>query len=240
MAPDSVPGPYSSATPCEDERRKAVIHRRSVFVLLFSVAAATHLAAAPQAGVRALVAADSGAYYIDVNNLILDFVFSGYGLYAPGDYPILTEFPLQNGERVRFDRIKEITLAPERVFWKEFVEFERRHEFTSIDEFGYRHWSDIELNVWLIDWEGNSIRSRLRRPQYSDIYLRGETGRGVLELQLDQENGKKVHIIFRPNYVMQCTGNKSHIFPNSSYKFCPLCGSSLIKLTRENVKNSIK
>ncbi|MBN1560301.1 hypothetical protein JW998_08625 [candidate division KSB1 bacterium] len=215
-------------------------HRRSNFVLLFSVAATTYLAAAPQAGVRALVAADSGKYYIDVNNLILDFVFSGYGLYSPGDYPILTEFPLQNGERVRFDRIKEITLASERIFWKEFVDAERRHEYSNVDEFGYRHWSDLELYVQLLDWEGNFVRSRLRRPPYSDIYLRGETARGVLELQLDQENSKKIHIIFRPGHVMQCTGNKSHLFPNSSYKYCPLCGSSLIKLTRENIKNNMK
>ncbi|MBN1466953.1 hypothetical protein JXA02_14460 [candidate division KSB1 bacterium] len=214
--------------------------RRSMLVVLFSLAAAAHLTAAPQADVRALVAADSGKYYIDVKNLILDFVFSGYGLYSPGDFPILTEFPLQNGERVRFDRIKEITLSPERLFWKEYVGPEKRQQYANVDEQGYRHWSDIEINVRLIDWEGNLIRSRLRRPEYSDIFLRGETSRGVFELELDQENGNKVHIVFRPNYVMQCTGNKSHLFPNSTYKFCPLCGHSLIKLTRENVRSNAR
>ena len=213
-------------------------HRSTLLIVLFSLAMLADLAAAPQSGIKARVSADSGTYYIEVNNLMLDFVFSGYGLYAPGDYPMLTEFPLQNGERVLFDRIKETTLLPERVFWKEYIEPDRRNKYSNIDELGYRHWSDIEVNVRLVDWEGHTILSRLKRPEYSDIFLRGETSRGVLELQLDQENGKKTHIIFLPQYILQCTGDKSHIFPNSTYTYCPICGKSLIKLTRENIKKN--
>jgi len=193
------------------------------------------MAAAPQAGIRARVSADSGKYYLEVNNLILDIVFNGYGLYSPGDYPILTEFPLQIGEKVRFDRIKEMTLSPERVFWKEYIEPSRRSEYTNIDDNGYRHWSDIEVNVRLVDWEGNLLLSRLKKPNYSNIFLRGETNRGELELQIDLENGTKTHIIFRPDFVMQCTGNKTHLYPNSNFKYCPQCGHSLVKITLENI-----
>lgn len=218
---------------------EAMTRQIKVLVMLFSFALSLGLSAAPQEGIRARVSADSGKYYVEVNNLLLDFVFAGYGLYAPGDYPILTEIPLENGEKVRFDRIKEITMTPERVFWKEYIEFEKRKEYINVDENGYRQWSDIEVNIRLVDWENNVIYSRLKRPEESDIYLRGETIRGVLELQVDRENGKKTHVIFRPNFVMQCTGDKSHLFPNSHYVYCPVCGKKLIKLTRENMqKNS--
>jgi len=185
--------------------------------------------------ISARIAADSGRQYITVHNLMLDFVFSGYGLYTPSEYPILTEMPLENGERILFNKIKEMTLSGERVFWKEFVPVEERNKFATIDDNGYRHWSDIEVNVRATDWEGNTVQSRLKRPEYSDIYLRGETKRGELELQIDQENNKKVHIIFRPQFVMQCSGDKSHLFPNSDFKFCPYCGSRLIRITREDL-----
>lgn len=185
--------------------------------------------------ISARIAADSGRQYITVQNLMIDFVFAGYGLYTPSEYPILTEMPLENGERILFNKIKEMTLSGERVFWKEFVPIEERSKFATIDANGYRHWSDIEVNVRATDWEGNVVKSRLKRPEYSDVFLRGETKRGELELQIDQENNKKVHIIFRPQFVMQCTGDKSHLFPNSDFKFCPYCGSPLIRITREDL-----
>lgn len=212
-----------------------------ILLVVFFFISTTILSAAPQDGVRARVSADSGRYYVEVNNLLLDFVFSGYGLYSSGDYPILTEIPLQNGEKVRFDRIKEITFTPERVYWKEFVEPAKRKEFVDVDENGYRRWSDIEVNVRLVDWENNIVYSKLKKPPESDIFIRGETNRGVLELQLDLENDKKSHIVFRPNFVMQCTGDKSHLFVNSNHQFCPKCGKKLIKITRESVqKNNSK
>ncbi|MBN1479925.1 hypothetical protein EH223_18535 [candidate division KSB1 bacterium] len=213
------------------------MRRNTLAVFFISLIVLLQFPAAAQTnGVRARVSADSGKYYVEVNNLLLDFVFAGYGLYAPGDYPILTEFPLANGEKVRFDRVKEVTFSPERVFWKEYVEYDKRKEYLNVDENGYRHWSEIEVNVRLVDWENNFIHSRLKRPESSDIYLRGETSRGELELQVDQENGKKVHIIFRPNFVMQCTGEKSHLFPNSAFKYCPICGKPLIKWTPQNIQ----
>ncbi len=199
------------------------------------------LSAAPQNGIRARVSADSGRYYVEVNNLLLDFVFAGFGLYSPGKYPILTEIPLENGEKVRFDRIKEVTFSAERVYWKEFVEPEKRKEYVDIDENGYRHWSDIEVNVHLVDWENKDLMSRLTKPEQADIFIRGETSRGVLELQLDVENGKKSHIVFIPNFVMQCTSDKTHLFVNSNHQFCPKCGNKLTKLTRESLqKNNLK
>lgn len=214
--------------------------RRSTLpVFVISLIVLLHISAKAQTDdIRARVSADSGTYYVEVNSLLLDFVFAGYGLYAPGDYPILTEFPLANGEKVRFDRIKEVTLSPERVFWKEYVEIEKRREYLNVDENGYRHWSEIEVSVRLVDWENNTIQSRLKRPESSDIYLRGKTSRGEFELQVDQENSKKIHIIFRPNFVMQCTGDKTHLFPNSTFKYCPLCGKLLIKLTPQNMQKN--
>ncbi len=185
--------------------------------------------------ISARVAADSGDQYIYVKNLMLDFVFAGYGLYAPSEYPIITEIPLENGERIRFDKIKEMSLSGQRVFWKEFVPLDKRDKFTTVDANGYRHWSDIEVNVRLVDWEGNVVASRLKRPEYADVYLRGETNRGELELQIDQENDKKVHVVFRPHFVMQCTGNKSHLFPNSDFKYCPYCGHPLTRITRDDL-----
>lgn len=214
------------------------LYRTLLLIVLFSSVVSSQFAAAPQSGIRARVAADSGAYYVEANNLILDFKFAGYGLYAPGDYPLLTEVPLQNGEKIRFDKIKELSLSPQRIFWKEYIEPDKRREFTNIDVNGYRHWSDIEVNVRLVDWEENVLQSRLKRPEYSDVYLRGETSRGELELQIDQENGKKIHIIFRPNFIMQCTGDKSHLFPNAYYTYCPICGKGLTKITRENLSKS--
>ncbi len=211
---------------------------RIKLVMFFSVALALEIWAAPQDGIHARVAADSGTYYVQVNNLLLDFVFAGYGLYSPGDYPILTEIPLENGERVRFDRIRSMTLTTERVYWKEFVDPERRKEFVNIDENGYRQWSDIEVNVRITDWENNTIVSRLKKPEESDIFLRGETSRGVLELQVDVEGNKKTHIIFIPNFVMQCTGDKSHIFVNVNYAYCPTCGKKLTKITRASLQKN--
>ncbi len=211
---------------------------RHIQLLVVFFALSTLLFAAPQNGVRARVAADSGKYYVEVNNLLLDFVFAGYGLYSPGDYPILTEIPLQNGEKIRFDRIKEITFSGERAYWKEFIDPAKRGQYSDIDENGYRKWSDVQVNVYLVDWENNTLVSRLKKPEQADIFIRGETNRGVLELQVDVENKSKTHIIFRPNYVMQCTGDKSHLFVNSTHQFCPKCGKKLIKITRESLMKS--
>ena len=211
-----------------------------ILLLAFFWILSSILYAAPQNGVRARVAADSGKYYVEVNNLLLDFVFAGYGLYSPGDYPILTEIPLQNGEKVRFDRIKEITFSGERAYWKEFIAPDKRSQYVDVDENGYRKWSDVQVNVYLVDWENNKLVSRLKIPDQSDIFIRGETSRGVLELQIDVENNKKTHIVFRPNFVMQCTGDKSHLFVNSNHQFCPTCGQKLIKITRESVKKNTR
>jgi len=185
--------------------------------------------------ISARVAADSGHQYISVNNLMLDFVFAGYGLYTPSEYPILTLLPLENGEKIYLNKLKELTFSSERVFWKEYVTEEKRNKFSTIDANGYRHWSDIEVNVRAVDWEKNIIKSRLKRPEYSDVYLRGVTQRGELELQIDQENNKKVHIVFRPQFVMQCQNDKTHLFPNSDFKYCPKCGGKLIRITRNEL-----
>ena len=203
-------------------------------VMLFSLASLL-LSQPTSLNVGARVASDSGQQYINVHNLMIDFVFAGYGLYTPSDYPILTVAPLENGERIHLNKLKEICFSSERVFWKEFVTVDKRDKFTTVDANGYRHWSDIEVNVRAVDWEGNVIRSRLKRPEYSDIYLRGETARGELELQVDQENNKKIHILFRPQFVKQCQGDKSHLFPNSDFKFCPYCGNPLLRITREDL-----
>lgn len=208
-----------------------------LFSLTFSLRAQTKAI-----NISARVAADSGRQYISVHNLMIDFVFAGYGLYSPSDYPILTEIPLENGERILLNKLKEISFAGERVFWKEYITADKRDKFTTIDANGYRHWSDIEVNVRAVDWNGNIVKSRLKRPEYSDIYLRGETHRGEIELQVDQENNKKVHIVFRPQFVMQCTGDKSHLFPNSDFRFCPYCGKPLDRITRQDLlkRNSTK
>ena len=201
-----------------------------LFSLTFSVLSQTK-----SLNISARVAADSGHQYISVHNLMLDFVFAGYGLYTPSDYPILTEIPVENGERIFLNKLKEITFSGERVFWKEFVTEDKRDKFTTVDVNGYRHWSDIEVNVRVVDWEGNVLKSRLKRPEYSDIYLRGETQRGELELQIDQENNKRIHMVFRPQFVMQCKGDKSHLYPNSDFIFCPYCGNQLLRITRDDL-----
>ncbi len=208
-----------------------------LYVVIFSsTVSIAHAQISKQVAVRALVAADSAGIYINVKDLSLDFVFTGIGMYLPSDYPIVTELPLENGERIRFDKIREATFQAVRVSKNEYIEPAMRHKYSTVDKRGYRHWSDVEVDVWVKDWDGNELKSRIFRPPHADIFLRGETTRGNFKLQLDIENEKLVHVMFRPNFVMQCTEVKSHIFPNMDYQFCPYCGKPLHKLTPENVK----
>lgn len=212
---------------------------RRLFVVLFTILS-VHISYAQyskQVAVRGLVAADSGDIYINVKDLSLDFVFTGIGMYLPSDYPIVTELPLENGERIRFDKIREITFRGIRVQKREYIEPNNRYKYDNVDAHGYRHWSDVEVNVWVKDWDGNELVSNIYRPPYADVYLRGETKRGDFKLQVNLENYKVVHIKFRPNFVMQCTNDKTHIFVNLNYKYCPICGRPLKKLTPHSVNN---
>jgi hypothetical protein len=165
-----------------------------------------------------------------VTGLKLDFKFAGYGTYIPSEYPTLTELPLETGERISFEKIAEITFKAERVQWKQYVEPEQRHQYDSVDEQGYRYWSDVEVVALVKDWQGESIRSRIVRPEISDVYLSGKTPRGEFRLQIDQENNKNIHVVFEPLYKMICAKDVSHIFPNSSWTFCPICGGKLKKM----------
>lgn len=182
--------------------------------------------------VTAFVEPDSGKEQIRVTDLKLDFRFAGYGYYLPSNYPVSESIPLENGEVVKLENIAEATFKARRVRWKKFIPEEERKNYTDVDSEGYRHWSAVEVECWIRDWEGNDTRSRIKRPDYSDVYLVGKTNRGEYGLQIDQENSKTVHVIFEPNFIMQCEKDKSHLFPNSSYVYCPFCGSKLKKIKK--------
>ena len=100
-------------------------------------------------------------------------------------------------------------------------------------EYGYpEEFSGLGGLVREVDWEGNVISSRIKRPEYADVFLIGETSRGEFKLQVDQENNKKVFVKFEPNFIMQCSKDQTHIFPNRSFKYCPLCGNKLKKIKK--------
>ncbi|MBD3384726.1 hypothetical protein GF407_07340 [candidate division KSB1 bacterium] len=180
--------------------------------------------------VDALVYADSAQSAVSVRFLQITYKFAGYGLYIPENYPVVQEFSLVNGQIVGFSNVSRAYLKGVRVKWKKYVQPQNRHLYSNIDEQGYRHWSDIEVNVRLIDWDGNTIKSRLERPESSDVFLTGKTDQGAFSLQLDQENNKTVMIKFKPRFVMRCTRNETHIFPNKNWKFCPICGAPLQRI----------
>ncbi len=196
---------------------------------LLWLAASHSLFAQPESKIsfNAYVSPDSSKESIHVTALKIDFKFAGYGTYVPTEYPTLTELPLETGERISFDKISEATFRAERVQWKQFVDASQRHQYDSVDEQGYRHWSDVEVVAMVKDWEGEIIRSRIARPEVSDVFLSGKTSRGDFRLQIDQENNKTVYVVFEPLFSMVCTKDASHVFPNSSWTFCPICGSKL-------------
>jgi len=199
-----------------------------VFCTLWLAANCTLLAQSEgKQGFNAYVSPDSARESIYVTALKIDFKFAGYGTYIPAEYPTLTELPLETGERISFDKIAEATFKAERVQWKQFVDPDQRHQYESVDEQGYRHWSDVEIVATVKDWEGETIRSRIARPEVSDVFLSGKTSRGDFRLQIDQENNKTVHVVFEPLFSMVCAKDASHVFPNSSWTFCPICGSKL-------------
>jgi hypothetical protein len=182
---------------------------------------------------EAKVYPDSSKPAILVKNLQLEFVFAGYGVYLPSDYPIVTHFPLETGERVAMENIAEAQCHAARIEWKKYIEPGQRAQNAPVDAQGYRHWSDVEVEIAIRDWSGNLVQSRLFRPEISDVYLIGNTERGDFRLQLDQENSKTVRIEFEPLFIMQCSGNLNHLFPNVKWKYCPLCGASLKKVSKK-------
>jgi hypothetical protein len=182
--------------------------------------------------VDAIVYADSTAQGIKVKNLKMDFKFAGYGVYIPANYPVVTEIPLENGEVINFENVAEARFKGERVNWKKYIEKDERHNYRNLDKEGYYHWSAIEVNTKIRDWDGNTTQSRIKRPDNSDIYLIGSTPRGDFELQIDQENDKTVIVEFEPNFIMQCTQNPSHVYPNVNWKYCPKCGGDLKRIKK--------
>ncbi|GEM_PF-597576 len=215
----------------EADMSKAAGPLRILAILLFtSLTASAHPDSAHSFEAR--VYPDSSKPPIQVKNLQLEFVFAGYGVYLPSDYPTLTAFPLESGERIAMENIAEVVCKAVRVQWKKYQEPEKRHTDSRVDAQGYLHWSDVEVEVTLKDWNGQTVQSRLFRPEISDVYLTGTTDRGDFRLQLDQENGKSVRIEFEPLFIMQCTGDFNHLFPNMNWKYCPLCGASLKKVSK--------
>jgi hypothetical protein len=181
-------------------------------------------------GITAFVESDSGKNRIKVENLKLEFKYGGYGVYVISDYPVLTRIPLENGEFVQFSSILSATFRGKRVEWKQYIERENRNEFDNIDDMGFYHWDELEVECVIKDKQDNIIRSRIKRPHLADIFLTGTTDRGDFRLQLDLENGKTVYAILVPDYVMQCIKNSAHVFPNSDWLYCPYCGGKLKRI----------
>ncbi len=181
---------------------------------------------------NARVYPDSSKPAIAVKDAQIEFIFAGYGAYLPSEYPLVRYFPLENGEHISFASVAEVQCRPRRVQWKKFIEPAQRRQYPDVDEAGYRHWSDIEIDILLKDWNGLETRSRIQRPEVSDVFIIGKTDRGAYRLQLDQENGKTVRIEFEPLFIMQCSSDLNHLFPNVQWRFCPLCGASLKKISK--------
>lgn len=186
-------------------------------------------------GVTAFVESDSGKNRIKVDNLQLDFKYGGYGVYVVSDYPVLTQIPLENGEIVGFNSIIAASFRGKHVEWKKYVEPEERVKFENIDEMGFYHWDDLEVDCIIKDKHDKIIHSRIKRPLLADVFLTGTTNRGDFQLQLDLENGKTVHVLFVPDFVMQCMKNSTHVFPNENWLYCPYCGGKLKRIN--TVKN---
>jgi hypothetical protein len=186
----------------------------------------------PQVPVHALVYPDSASSGVFVRDIHLDVRFAGYGVYVPSEYPTLSCIPLENGERVTFDAMSQLTAHARRVHWKTFVEPANRHQYSDVNPDGYRYWSGVEVDVTITGWDGKVIHSRIQRPEVSDVYLSGTTDHGDFRLQLDQENNKTVRVQFDAKYIMQCTDNLKHLFPNMNWKFCPSCGAPLKRINK--------
>ena len=201
-----------------------------LFVLAASIAAAQSTEViSPFTG---KIRPDTSQTYIDVANLTLRMEYKGYGLYYPADYPTLTMVPLDNGEIIQFENIKEITLHGERVFWRKYVAPEDRNNYFDVDAEGYRRYSDVEVMLRITDWDGKVTEGMLKRPEASDVYFEGKTERGIFRLQIDQENNKIVHVRFMRTVILRCTGDPAHVFENVDYKFCPICGKPLNKVDK--------
>ncbi len=175
---------------------------------------------------------DSSDFFIHVMRAQLDFRFAGIGVYAAEDYPCLSSIPLENGERIAFENITRMTLRPVRVFWKKYLEPSQRRAMDEIDQNGYRLWSSVEVDAAVTTWDGTVIRSRIHHADQADIFITGTTDLGDYQLQLDQENGKSVRVEFEPIFIMQCTSDLTHLYPNRSWSFCPICGAALRRVSK--------
>lgn len=168
---------------------------------------------------------------VRVNNLKLDFRFGGYGVYKPSDYPTITHIPLETGENVQFANIVEVSFTGKRIQWKKFVASDERSEYKNLDLDGYYHWSEIELETSILDTKGERIKVRMKKPEAADVFLIGQTDRGKFELKLNEENSKTVKLIFHPSVILQCTKNPQHVYSNPEWKFCPIDGAPLKKVS---------
>ncbi len=186
----------------------------------------------PADNYNAKVYPDSIGACVYVKQVHLDFKFSGYGVYVPSDYPSLTCIPLENGERINFTNIAQMTLRSKRIHWKKYIEPAQRHQFDDMRADGYRYWSEMEAEAVIKTWDGVEIKSRIQRPDHSDVFISGITDRGDFKLQIDQENNKTVRLEFLPGFIMQCTADLQHLFPNVQWKFCPLCGAALKRINK--------
>lgn len=204
-------------------------HAMKKWIVLFMLAAAMAAAQSTEAisPFAVKIRPDTSQAFIDVANLTLRMEYKGYGLYYPADYPTLTMLPLDNGEIIQFENIKEITLHGERVFWRRYVAPEERNNYLDVDAEGYRRYSDVEVMLQITDWDGKVTKGMLKRPEASDVYFEGKTERGIFRLQIDQENNKIVDVRFMRTVILRCTGDPTHVFENVDYKFCPICGKPL-------------
>ena len=149
-----------------------------LIIFLFSICFATSKEANQQEmKYSAFVYPDSTGQSVLVQDIKLDFRFGGIGIYMPDKYPTIKYVPLETGEQIQFPYLLEVLFKGKRVEWKQFVEPDRRDEYDNIDEKGYRHWSEVEVQTTVIDLQRRKIQSR-RGHRYGDPYgrLRGRSG----------------------------------------------------------------
>lgn len=202
-----------------------------IFIFFLCACATAADSTAVDPAFTASVRTDSTAEPILVQNVLLQLEFRGVGVYFKDDYPTLPAFPMENGEIIRFENVRQAFCRGERVFWRKFVQPELRSNYTDVDAEGYRRYSDVEVRLKLIDYNGKITEGLLKRPDFSDVFLIGKTERGEFRLQLDQENGKTVEINFRKASVRRCKKSPDHIFWQPDYRYCPYCGEELISET---------
>lgn len=199
-----------------------------IVVFIQPIAAQT----SPPGPFHAKIYPDSSEFFIHVMGVQLDFRFVGIGVYAAEDYPSLSSIPLENGQRIAFENITRMTLRPVRVFWKKYLEPSKRRATDEIDRDGYCISSSVEVDAAVTTWDGTVIRSRIHHADPADIFITGTTDLGDYQLQLDQENGKSVRVEFEPVFIMQCTSDLTHLFPNRPWSFCPICGAALRRISK--------